>query len=53
VRLRLRPSNGRTVSLRLSASQLANETHKLTLLGKAADGIEVAYDYYFQIVRKQ
>ena len=53
VRLRPRPSNGRTVYLRLSASQLASETHKLTLLGKAEDGIEVAYDYYFQIVRKQ
>jgi hypothetical protein len=53
VRLRPRPSNSRTVSLRLSASQLASETHKLTLLGKASDGIEVAYDYYFKIVRKQ
>jgi hypothetical protein len=53
VRLRSQPSNGRTVSLRLSASQLANETYKLTLMGKAADGIEVAYDYYFKILRKQ
>lgn len=53
VRLRPLASNGRTVSLRLSASQLASETHKLTLLGKARPGTEVAYDYYFQIVRKQ
>jgi hypothetical protein len=53
VRLRPRPSNGRTVSLRLSTSQLASETHKLTLVGKAADGIDIAYDYYFKIVRKQ
>ncbi|HEX7330064.1 MAG TPA: hypothetical protein VF290_01110 [Pyrinomonadaceae bacterium] len=52
VRLRQRPQS-QSVSLRLSASQLSNETHKLTLLGTAADGIEVAHDYYFKIVRTQ
>ena len=53
VRLRPRPSNGAAVSLRLPASQMTNETHKLTLLGKAADGIDVAHDYYFKVVRTQ
>jgi hypothetical protein len=53
VRLRPQPSNGAAVSLRLPVTQLSSETHKLTLLGKTADGFEVSNDYYFKVVRKQ
>ena len=52
---RLRPSpsgKGRTVTLRLPAARLLGDSFKLTLQGKEADGIEVARDYYFNLVRK-
>lgn len=43
---------GTTVSLRLPTARLTQSTYKLTLIGKAADGIEIAHDFYFNIVRK-
>ena len=43
---------GRTVSLRLPAERLTRSPYKLTLLGKAADGVEIAHDFYFNLVRK-
>jgi hypothetical protein len=52
-RLRPQPSRrGRAVTLRLPAARLTGDSYKLTLQGKAADGIEIAQDYYFNIVRK-
>jgi hypothetical protein len=51
--LRPQPSNGlRVVRLSLPAARLTSESYKLTLQGKAADGIEIAQDYYFNVVRK-
>lgn len=52
---RLRPQlsrRGRALSLRLPAARLPNQSYKLTLQGKAADEIEIAQDYYFNVVRK-
>ncbi|HKY45141.1 MAG TPA: hypothetical protein VJM50_18765 [Pyrinomonadaceae bacterium] len=43
---------GTTVSLRLPTARLTQSTYKLTLIGKAADDIEIAHDFYFNIVRK-
>lgn len=43
---------GSTVSLRFSTSRLTQSTFKLTLSGKAADGVEIAHDFYFNIIRK-
>lgn len=47
-----RSHQGRTVSLRLPTARLTQSTYKLTLLGKAADNVEIAHDFYFNIVRK-
>jgi hypothetical protein len=41
-----------SVTLRIPAARLKGDTFKLTLQGTAADGIEIAQDYYFKVVRK-
>jgi|GEM_PF-3357127 len=38
------------VTLSISAKQLPSGNYKLTLQGRAADGIEIAQDYYFNVV---
>ena len=50
--LRARSSRrGVCVKLLVSADQIG-DSFKLTLQGKAADGIEIAQDYYINVVRK-
>ena len=44
---------GRTASLRLPAARLTQSTYKLTLQGKTTDGLEIAHDFYFNIIRKE
>lgn len=54
-RARLRPPRsrrGRNISLRFSAARLTGDSFKLTLQGKAAEDIEIAQDYYFNVLRK-
>jgi len=43
---------GRDVTIRLPAARLIADSYKLTLQGKAVDGVDIAQDYYFNIRRQ-
>ena len=42
---------GKNVFFRLAASQLLPASYKLTLILKTTDGVEIARDYYFTVVK--
>jgi cell division protein FtsL len=44
-------SRNRRVSISIPAKQLTGKSYKLTLQGRAADGIEIAQEYYFEITK--
>ena len=47
-----RSGGNQTVTIRFSVNQLKSESLKLTVLGKSADDLEFAEDFYFNVVRK-
>lgn len=46
------PRLGKAVVLRLATSQLTQTSYKLTLTLMAEDGLELAHDYYFNVVKR-
>ncbi|MEK6283135.1 MAG: hypothetical protein AABN95_22485 [Acidobacteriota bacterium] len=49
----LHPQRSRgSVTLSFPAARLTGDSFKLTLQGRAADGLEIAQDHYFNVVRK-
>jgi hypothetical protein len=52
---RLRPQSQqqrRTISCRLAAARLTGGNYKLTLIGRSADGVEIAQDFYFNVASR-
>lgn len=46
------PPIGKTIALRLAASQLPPASYKLTLVLRTYDGLDIARDYYFTIAKQ-